>query len=620
MQCMSAESLFEVVGADTLLGLSEEQFGRAGVVLLFYLSDLETVCKDITEPSAKNYSYYTYQLFNYEDPDSATGSVLTLEEFESVIEDVNKTYEAVNFAKCFTDHSIFEEDVEMENSTIGADFDEMESVAAVTVSYLLFGYCIGTPTEVDPESFIHNIFELYGEEDVISVDNFESLQEKMGIGHGDDSHGGHVHKRSVAMDTVRSLRDIGQRVRSNAQRQRSKRAADDDHDDHDHGELTVEECFDADELLHIYDIDETVGIDEQKFLEMCPSFVQQIVSDACVAEEVVITPATWQMYLWGTLTVLLISLLALLGVLFIPLASRKAYHTVMQTLTALAVGTMTTDALLHLIPHALELHGHSDDPAGHSDDKSYIWKMTVVMTALYGFFVLERSLSLVSTWLGRNKIMNIEGGTHMHGHSHSHNHTMKPDENTDGAISPSTSKSHLTEEGSSDKEKTKFNCFSGLNSVAIMIIVGDAFHNLADGMAIGAAYCIDAASGVSTAIAVLCHELPHEMGDFAILVSSGLSYKMALGWNFFCACCGFIGLYIGLAVGSVADASTWILALTAGMFLYVALVDMIPELMLSDQQRPWTIFICQNVGFLIGFVIILLLAIFEEDIRISIGM
>ena len=64
-----------------------------------------------------------------------------------------------------------------------------------------------------------------------------------------------------------------------------------------------------------------------------------------------------------------------------------------------------------------------------------------------------------------------------------------------------------------------------------MVIFGDGIYNLADGLAIGAAFTDSYLSGLSTTIAVLCHELPHEIGDFAMLLKAGMTVKQAICYN-----------------------------------------------------------------------------------------
>lgn len=130
-----------------------------------------------------------------------------------------------------------------------------------------------------------------------------------------------------------------------------------------------------------------------------------------------------------------------------------------------------------------------------------------------------------------------------HGHSHTHGHVHSP---------PKT-----------------------LSAVAWMVVMGDGLHNFTDGMAIGAAFSNNIAGGFSTAIAVFCHELPHELGDFAVLIKAGMSARKAVYYNVLSSVLSFFGMVLGIIVGDTPEASAWIFACAAGMFIYIALVDMV---------------------------------------------
>merc|ERR1711962_1309853 len=104
-----------------------------------------------------------------------------------------------------------------------------------------------------------------------------------------------------------------------------------------------------------------------------------------------------------------------------------------------------------------------------------------------------------------------------------------------------------------------------------------------------------------------CHELPHELGDFAGLLTAGMSVKKALLANFLSACSCYIGLVIGIQVGQQLDVRLWIFAIAGGMFLYVALVDMLPDLMHSESLQTDTCqtLLYQNIGMILGLGIML---------------
>jgi zinc and cadmium transporter len=114
---------------------------------------------------------------------------------------------------------------------------------------------------------------------------------------------------------------------------------------------------------------------------------------------------------------------------------------------------------------------------------------------------------------------------------------------------------------------------------ATLILVGDGFHNLLDGMLIAAAFLTDTHLGIVTAIAVFAHEIPQEVGDLAILLHSGMSRRRALLLNVASSLTSVVGAAIAwLALASTARYLPYALAVAAASFLYVAVADLIPGL------------------------------------------
>ncbi|MBN3321813.1 S39A4 protein, partial [Atractosteus spatula] len=138
-----------------------------------------------------------------------------------------------------------------------------------------------------------------------------------------------------------------------------------------------------------------------------------------------------------------------------------------------------------------------------------------------------------------------------------------------------------------------------------MITIGDGIHNFADGLAIGAAFSVSWKSGLATSLAVLCHEIPHELGKS--VVRAPLSWVLT-------ALHQFIGLYIALSVATNPSAKDWISAFTAGLFLYVALADMLPTMMHVKSRSPLFVFFLHNLGLMVGWGILLLLSFYEDNI------
>jgi zinc and cadmium transporter len=112
-----------------------------------------------------------------------------------------------------------------------------------------------------------------------------------------------------------------------------------------------------------------------------------------------------------------------------------------------------------------------------------------------------------------------------------------------------------------------------------LILVGDALHNFVDGAVIAAAFMSSVPLGIATGIAVIAHELPQEVGDFAILLDNGFTKMRALKWNLISGSTtipGALLAYVGLQ--QVPQFNATVLALSAASFLYIGLADLVPGL------------------------------------------
>ncbi len=185
-----------------------------------------------------------------------------------------------------------------------------------------------------------------------------------------------------------------------------------------------------------------------------------------------------------------------------------------------AIGALLGAAFLALLPHALNAPGVEDYHA-------------ITGTVLFGvlvFFLLEKML----LW------------RHCH-HNHCEVHAA---------------------EGHNTQHKA-----------ATLILVGDGLHNFVDGVLIGAAFITDVHLGIVTALAVAAHEIPQEVGDFAVLLHGGFSRGKALFYNILSSLTTVIGGVLAYyAFREVEALLPYVLALAASSFIYVAMSDLIPDL------------------------------------------
>lgn len=148
-----------------------------------------------------------------------------------------------------------------------------------------------------------------------------------------------------------------------------------------------------------------------------------------------------------------------------------------------------------------------------------------------------------------------------------------------------------------------------IHPVGYMNLLADGVHNLIDGMIIGASYLVSVPVGIATTMAVVFHEIPHELGNFFVLVYAGFTKTRALFFNFISGLFAILGTIISLLIGSeLEDFSRLMLPLAAGGFIYIAGSDLVPELNKESEVAKSAV---QMVAIGIGVGLMLLLTILE---------
>ena len=143
-------------------------------------------------------------------------------------------------------------------------------------------------------------------------------------------------------------------------------------------------------------------------------------------------------------------------------------------------------------------------------------------------------------------------------------------------------------------------------------LVANCTDNFTHGLAIATSYVANPAVGLLTTLAILCHEIPHEIGDFAILLNSGFNLKEAAKAQMCTACGGLVGVVAGLTAEHLSNASEWLLPFTAGGFLYIALISIIPDLLENCAKTSFKQTVWEIVAVVMGIVIMALVTIVEK--------
>lgn len=212
-----------------------------------------------------------------------------------------------------------------------------------------------------------------------------------------------------------------------------------------------------------------------------------------------------------------------LSVLIAASLTVKLLPVIVRHLVSLSAGMLLGSALLHILPTAFE-HGPAPQPL-----------FLTLLGGLLFFFLLEKA----------------ELYRHSHHHEgddphHHHHHGFDAEQAGRGGWS---------------------------------VLLGDSIHNFCDGVLIAAAFLVDTQVGVATAVAVIAHEIPQEVGDYVVLINAGFSRRRALLYNALSGLAAVAGGVLGyLAIQPFEAAMPYLLVVTASSFIYVAVADLIPQL------------------------------------------
>lgn len=221
---------------------------------------------------------------------------------------------------------------------------------------------------------------------------------------------------------------------------------------------------------------------------------------------------------------------------------------IVNNMVSLSVGILLATTFLHSLPEAFELAG---------TQVHYLF--ATLLGGLLGFFLLE-------------KIALLRHSHHHEGDGHGHHH------------------GHDAEEAGN----------SGW-----MILVGDSIHNFVDGVLIAAAFMVDIQVGIFTAVAIIAHEIPQEIGDFIILLNAGFSRLRALCYNALSGLMAVIGGVLAYYFLEKANqAMPYLLVIASSSFIYIAVSDLIPQM----HRRPhWQESLRQIVLIAMGVGIVVFL-------------
>jgi zinc transporter ZupT len=353
-------------------------------------------------------------------------------------------------------------------------------------------------------------------------------------------------------------------------------------------QLNIEHCYANDALFLDYDVDGDDALDSIELENVSISLIRMLLNECDKQIEKTCNPKrnVVQSWIYGILSSVILSLLSLIGVFTIPVKGKNR-QVLMIGLVSLAFGTLLGDAFLHIVPQIYGAHSHSSD--GQTADNTHHHELESLAERLKDDFIQSTGpgivivISILVFYLIEYVFSQFLGLEHHHDDGEESEHD------------------EMLEKKIKEKNQKK--------PLGYVVLLSDCIHNCIDGLAIGVAYAASPLIGLATTIAIILHEIPHELGNFAILIFCGFTKKKALLFNLVASLTSIVGCIIGLAVGSeIEKGENWILCVVVGSFLYISLGDLLPEI---TNKKGYIL--VKGICILLGLLSMVIIAIIETS-------
>lgn len=259
-----------------------------------------------------------------------------------------------------------------------------------------------------------------------------------------------------------------------------------------------------------------------------------------------------------------------------------------RAILCFAVGGLLGDVFLHLLPEAWS------DP---SNQYIGLW----VMAGLLTFLIVEKVVKHTEMTNKQTELVETDN--------------LVLNSNCSNSVNTTHNGTSLKQNNSFKDSPPKHKNITKISQVfdkdisGYLNLVANCTDNFTHGLAIAASYVASPVVGLLTTIAILCHEIPHEIGDFAILINSGFSLKEAAKAQMLTATGGLFGVVAGLTAEYLSSVSSWLLPFTAGGFLYIALVSITPEII---EVKTFKHLILDALSLGVGVVVMAMVTIVEK--------